>query len=70
MNVNSLITNKKGKITKDYDIRELIGKGGFGEVKKVIHKVSNDVRAMKIISKANVDETYLSNLANEVKIMK
>lgn len=61
---------KKGKITKDYTILNTIGKGGFGEVKKVIHKVSQDVRAMKIIKKDQVDEQYLQTLQNEIKILK
>lgn len=40
INAAKLITTKKGKITKDYEILNVIGKGAFGEVKKVIHKVS------------------------------
>jgi serine/threonine protein kinase len=37
----------------------LLGKGGFGEVKKVVHKLTGDVRAMKIIKKDLVDESFL-----------
>ena len=40
----------------------MIGKGAFGEVRKVVHKLTKDVRAMKIIKKEKVDEAYLTNL--------
>ena len=57
-----MVANKAGKLTKDYEVLNLIGKGGFGEVKKVVHRVSQDIRAMKIIKKDKVDESYLSTL--------
>ena len=49
IDANMFINEKKGKITADYDVLEVIGKGGYGEVKKVIHKITGDIRAMKII---------------------
>ena len=67
---NNLISEKRGRITKDYQILELLGKGGFGEVKKVVHKLTRDVRAMKIIKKDKCDESYLATLTNEIRIMK
>jgi calcium-dependent protein kinase len=67
---NQFIQERQGKITKDYQILNLLGKGGFGEVKKVIHKLTGDVRAMKIIKKDLVDESFLTSLANEIKILR
>jgi len=37
----------------------LLGKGGFGEVKKVMHKLTGQMRAMKIIKRDIADEAYL-----------
>lgn len=51
-------------------MQNLIGKGGFGEVKKVVHKLTGDVRAMKIIKRDNVDDQYLKTLNNEIRILK
>jgi serine/threonine protein kinase len=39
-------------------------------VKKVIHRLTGDTRAMKIIKKDKCDELYLTNLSNEIKIMR
>ena len=64
------INEKKGKVTNDYTIGAVIGKGGYGEVKKVIHKITGDVRAMKIIKKEGCDEGYLKSLSNEINIMR
>lgn len=38
-------------IKENYEILETIGKGGFGEVKKVRHKQLDIVRALKIVKK-------------------
>ena len=68
--MNNMIQEKKGKIAHDYNVLELLGKGGFGEVKKVVHRLTKDVRAMKIIKKDKCDENYLATLTNEIKILK
>ena len=49
---------------------EVLGKGGFGEVKKVIHKLTGDIRAMKIIKKEQCDEAQLASLTNEINILR
>ena len=59
---NQFIVERTGKVTKDYQILNLLGKGGFGEVKKVKHKLTGDIRAMKIIKKNNLDEQFLTSL--------
>jgi len=64
------ISEKKGKITNDYEILATLGKGGYGEVKKVIHKLTGDVRAMKVIKKESCDEGYLKTLSNEINILR
>ena len=33
----------------EFVIRDLLGKGGFGEVRKALHKKTNTMRAIKII---------------------
>lgn len=60
-----MIAVKKGKVTRDYKVLNTLGKGGFGEVKKVINKTTQDIRSMKIIKKSTIDESYISNLGSE-----
>ena len=64
------INEKRGKVTTDYDIHGVIGKGGYGEVKKVVHKITGDIRAMKIIKKESCDEGYMKTLSNEINILR
>ena len=64
------ISEKKGKITNDYEILSTIGHGGYGEVKKAKHKLTGDIRAMKIIKKESCDEGYLKSLSNEINILR
>jgi len=49
---------------------ETIGKGTFGEVKKVVLRSTNDIRAMKIIRKEDMSSEYMNNLLNEIDILK
>jgi len=46
----------KGQIKSKYRVLENIGKGAYGQVKKIIHKSTGELRALKIIKKGQVDE--------------
>ena len=70
LDANMFINEKKGKVTNDYDVMECIGKGGYGEVKRVVHKITGEPRAMKIIKKESCDEGYLKSLSNEISILR
>ena len=50
------IQYKEGLIEKEYDIQETVGSGAFATVKKVVHKITNQTRALKIIVQ---EENYL-----------
>ena len=51
-----------------YLIEGVIGKGSFGEVKKIKDKDNNQYRALKIIHKANCQKT--DDFADEIEIIK
>lgn len=48
------VHEQKGKIKARYRVLETLGKGSYGEVKKIQHKLSGEYRAMKIIRKEDV----------------
>ena len=52
INPRMLVSERRNPIEKNYEVLEIIGKGGFGVVKKVKHKELDVIRALKIISKA------------------
>ncbi|CAD8156509.1 unnamed protein product [Paramecium octaurelia] len=65
------VTEKKGKITADYNlIQPCLGKGAFGEVYRGVHKVTNQVRAIKLIRKKLMTEEDCLMLTREVDILK
>ena len=70
LDANMFINEKRGKVTNDYDVMDSVGKGGYGEVKKVVHKITGEARAMKIIKKESCDEGYLKSLTNEISILR
>lgn len=45
-----------GNIKKFYRIMACIGRGAYGEVRKCLSKDSNSIRAVKIITKKNLQE--------------
>ena len=52
INPRMLVSERRNPIEANYEILELIGTGGYGEVKKVKHKELDVVRALKIIKKS------------------
>lgn len=64
------VTEQKGKIKSKYRILETIGKGSYGEVKKIVYKNTGEVRAMKIIRKDDVSQEFMESLVNEIEILK
>ena len=64
------VNEQKGKIKNKYRVLETIGKGSYGEVKKIQYKTSGELRAMKIISKDEVSKEYVQSLLNEIDILK
>ena len=51
INPRMLVSERKNPIEDTYEILEVIGVGGYGEVKKVRHKELDVIRALKTISK-------------------
>ena len=58
----------KKHLERKYSIKDLIGKGGFGEVKKIKDKDNNLDKALKIVSKDKCQMT--NNFADEIEIIK
>lgn len=52
INPRMLVSERRNPIEINYEILEIIGSGGFGEVKKVRHKELDVIRALKIIKKS------------------
>lgn len=59
-----------GKISAEYKIiPEAIGRGAFGEVRRAIHKLSGEERAIKIMLKEKQNKEDLDKLRKEVTIL-
>ena len=59
-----------GDLYSNYELCNYIGKGGFGRVYKVHHKLSNQYRAMKIIQCKSLSENHSSTINKEINILK
>mmetsp|Transcript_64864 Transcript_64864/g.74557 ORF Transcript_64864/g.74557 Transcript_64864/m.74557 type:complete len:496 (-) Transcript_64864:1106-2593(-) len=71
VSASTFVAEKEGRIDANYRIGATLGTGAFGLVKKVTHKATNAVRAMKIINKSSMSrEEELSKFLNEIKILK
>ena len=49
INHNTLVVENKGSIANHYKIMQKIGSGTFGKVYKVMHTITNQYRAMKVV---------------------
>ena len=59
-----------GDLYSNYELCNYIGKGGFGRVYKVRHKLSNQYRAMKIIKCQPSSQNNLITIQKEINILK
>ncbi len=70
IDVGKLVTERKGLIELRYHIKEQIGHGGYGEVRKVQDKVTGELLAMKTIPKRACADLNASSIATEIEILK
>ena len=71
INPRMMVSHRRNPIEVNYEILEVIGKGGYGEVKKVRHKELDVVRALKVIKKSRYKSTAeIKMIKNEISIMK
>ena len=71
INPRMLVSERKNPIEKNYEILEVVGQGGFGQVKKVRHKELDVVRALKILKKSRYrSQAELKMIKNEIAVMK
>jgi calcium-dependent protein kinase len=52
----SFINNKKSNIINEYTFGSTLGAGSFGTVRKAVHKLTGQTRAIKILKKKNQDQ--------------
>lgn len=69
LNESFIVENHK-KFTEVYKIGKTLGTGGFGEVRLVIHRLTNQERAVKIFRKAHDFAGAYSKVKSEIEIMK
>lgn len=68
---SQFVFKKEGFPSDYYTKQEILGKGAYGTVCKVLHKSSGQIRSMKIISKSNFSNSYTINyIEDEIKILK
>jgi calcium-dependent protein kinase len=71
INKSIIISRKKGLPSEEYLILKELGEGSFGKVFKVANKITNNIRAIKVIKKFNLEKNYnKSKLYDEIKILK
>jgi calcium-dependent protein kinase len=56
INKANFVAYKTGSITKDYTFGKNLGSGSFGTVRQALHKLTNQIRAVKILKKAEQDD--------------
>ena len=69
----NVIRNIKGSPYDHYDILNKIGIGAYGQVYKIKHRFTNQIRAMKIISRSQIKNNYKNcddSVENEIGILK
>ena len=59
-----------GHVVDYYDVKEILGEGSYGCVRRVVHKATGSERAMKTIMKSFVKHSEVKNMLLEVDILR
>ena len=71
INTEKIIRKQSGNPLDSYDIIKKLGKGTFGTVYKVMHKITGSIRAMKVISKNKMKHGFTDeDIFQEINILK
>lgn len=68
--VQNFVNQKKGTLESTYDMGELIGEGGFGEVYSCYHIETDEERAVKVMVKSTKKESINEEIVKEYNILK
>ena len=68
MNIKEFAAKQKKEIKKAYKIKETIGQGSFGCVKRIEHRDLKEDRALKIIKKTSLKNE--GEFLNEIQMLK
>ena len=65
------VAEKQGKLRDSYRIGNKLGDGAFGSVRKITHRVTGEIRAVKTIHKKNLrSEDERQTFFNEVSVLR
>jgi serine/threonine protein kinase len=65
------VPENNNKVTQDYIILDdVLGHGAYGEVRKALHRATNELRAIKIVHKQQCPSSYQDNVFKEIQIMR
>ena len=68
---NVILSQSKSDTTKDYKKRKFLGEGSFASVYMVQNRITESIRAMKVINKSsNTSEEDEKDIINEINILK
>ena len=70
MDIDNLVEDRMGTIESRYIFEEVIGRGGFGCVRKSQDRITGQHLAIKIIPKVNVSSQSSGFIENEIEILK
>jgi len=69
ISAGDFVKAKKTKFRDEYVVKDQLGAGAFGEVRKVVHKATGITRAAKILRKDAIDQEETKKLIDEVQIL-
>ncbi|CAK68384.1 unnamed protein product (macronuclear) [Paramecium tetraurelia] len=71
LNFSQFIVEKQNSYTDDYKLGGVLGVGAFSQVRKVTHRKTRAIRAMKVISKSRLSTAELQQkFINEINVYK
>lgn len=65
----NFIIENKSRVQEIYSINNKLGEGSFGEVRQAINRITNEIRAIKIVYKDRFESDEQNKIMKEVEIL-
>ena len=70
MEMPDFVKHKEGSVHDVYDVKEQLGSGAFGEVCRCVHKITREMRAVKMMKKDGMSRSEKIMLFLEIENLK
>ena len=70
ISAHDFVTEKHCELRDNYEVKEVLGEGSYGSVRKISHRLTHEDRAVKVLLKKKLGHENMQDILNEVSVLR